>query len=149
MNKKTCIVANVLLVIWFFLDMVGFRIGNFILTEMAWKDDGIFFVTYIVTFLLFLTKDKYGKYSLTIWLSLWFITQFFSHWYYTIFGVTDKKLTTYNRVYANTYHIFPASETILVPDLYHILLHGFILVALVCTISFCIKSRWKKDEIGC
>jgi hypothetical protein len=76
---------------------------------------------------------------------LWLVTQFFSHWYYTIFEVTEKKLAGYNYYFANTYHLVPASDSVLIPDLYHILLHIFIVIALTCMIIFCVKNKRKKS----
>lgn len=139
MSKKICVIFNVWLIIWFFLDMVGFKIRNFILVESAWKDDGVFFLVYILLFVFFCLKEKQGKYPLTIFLSLWLVIQFFSHWYYTIFGASEKKLLSYNRYFANTYHVIPASDSLLVPDLYHVLLHLFILIALVFMAMFTLK----------
>lgn len=147
MSKKVCIVANLCLVVWFFFDIIGFQIGNFILVERAWREDGIFFIIYILLFLFFLLKDKYGKYPLIIWLSIWFIVQFMSHWYYTIFGVAEQRLAGYNRFFANTYHIIPSSDKILIPDLYHIVLHIFILFAFISTIAYCMKCRKDKKSI--
>ena len=141
MYKKLALLSNMILMFWFFFDMIGLKIGNIVLVEQAWKEDFIFFFIYILAFTLFLVKDKYGKYFLTIWLSLWLIVQFSSHWYYTIFGVTERKLTSYNQFYSNTYHIVPTSNSMLVPDLYHILLHIFILFALFSMIIYCIKGR--------
>lgn len=140
MSKKICIRANLILLIWFFFDMTGLRIGNFILTEMAWREDGIFFIIYIVCFLLFLFKEKIGKYILSIWLFLWGITQFFSHWYYTIFGASQLKLSMYNNIYSETYHIVSRSETTIVPDLYHIILHILIVISFLCTIN-CLRRK--------
>ena len=140
MSKKICIRANLILLIWFFFDMTGLRIGNFILTEMAWQEDGIFFIIYIACFLLFLFKDKFGKYVLSIWIFLWGITQFFSHWYYTIFGASQSKLNMYNNIYSETYHIVSRSETTIVPDLYHIILHILIVISFLCTIN-CLRRK--------
>ncbi len=70
MSKRTCIISNLCLIVWFFMDMVGFRIGNFILVQSAWKDDGVFFLIYVVLFLFFCLKERQGKYLLTVFLSL-------------------------------------------------------------------------------
>lgn len=141
MSKKTCIISNLCLIVWFFLDMIGFKIGNFILVQSAWKDDGIFFLIYVVLFMFFCLKERQGKYLLTVFLSLWLVTQFFSHWYYTIFGASEKKLLAYNRLFSNTYHVIPTSDFIIVPDLYHILLHIFIFINVVFMLMFIIKTK--------
>lgn len=141
MYKKLATLNNVALLIWFFFDMTGLQLGNIILVQQAWKDDAIFFIIFALAFILFLTTKKMGKYFLTIWLSLWLIVQFTSHWYYTIFGVTEKKLTGYNEYFSQTYHIIPASNTVLIPDLYHILLHILILFSLFTTILYLLKQQ--------
>ena len=61
-------------------------------------------------------------------LLFWFIVQFFCHWYYTSFGASEQKLKGYNDCFKNTIHIIPASETKLIPDLYHMILHLLILL---------------------
>ncbi len=76
MNKKTCIFVNLILLLWFFLDMTGMRINNHILVTRSYKEDGIFFLIFLLVFILFILKDRIGKYFLTTWLFLWFMTQF-------------------------------------------------------------------------
>ena len=146
--KKMCYFSNILLLIWFFFDMIGLRIGNIILVEEAWKEDGIFLIIYVVVFGIFIWNHKYGKYPLAVWLFMWFITQFMSHWYYTIFGATEKKLTSYNDYFANTYSIIPASDNMLIPDLYHNILHILILVALINMIIFLLKDKRELPVTG-
>lgn len=140
MSKKSCLIANGVLLAYFFINLTGFKIGNFILTEVAWREDWIFFVIYAAVFILFLFKERIGKYLLTTWLSLWFITQFMSHWYYTFFGADEKKLAVYNGLYGRTYHLIKASDTQLIPDLYHTVLHLLILIALGLTFTYAIKK---------
>ena len=64
-------------------------------------------------------------------IAFWFTVQFFCHWYYTIFGASEKKLKGYNDCFKNTVHIIPASKTKLIPDLYHMILHLLILLNIV------------------
>ena len=73
-----------------------------------------------------------GKWILLTVLVLWFVVQFFCHWYYTIFGASEKKLTGYNDCFRDTIRLFPMSEKRLVPDLYHIILHILILANIIC-----------------
>ena len=81
----------------------------------------------------FLLWEPVGKWILLAELTLWHIAQFFSHEYFTIFGVSDRKLKGYNECFAGTVKLFPVSETRLIPDLYHIVLHLLILADLVLT----------------
>ena len=69
-----------------------------------------------------------GKWILFGILALWFTVQFFCHWYYTIFGASERKLKGYNECFRGAVRIFPESSRRLVPDLYHIVLHLLILV---------------------
>ncbi|MDD6262512.1 MAG: hypothetical protein PUA83_05445 [Clostridiales bacterium] len=69
-----------------------------------------------------------GRWLLLGVLLFWFTVQFFCHWYYTVFGASEKKLKGYNDCFKNTVRIIPASETKLIPDLYHMILHLLILL---------------------
>lgn len=84
----------------------------------------------------FLLWEPIGKWILLVELILWLVEQFFCHEYYTIFGVRDRKLKGYNACFEGTVKLFPVSETHLVPDLYHIVLHLLILADLVLTIIY-------------
>lgn len=134
--KTVPIIANVLLFCWFFLDMTGLYLGNKYLVTAAYKDDGIFMLIYILVFLLFLFKEKIGKYFLCVWLALWGITQFMSHWYYTIFGGGEGKIS----VFKDAIKLFE-SDTIYVPDFYHIILHILIILAFIFTCRYLLSTR--------
>ena len=90
MKKKYVIITCLVLLIWFFLDMIGVKFGDKYLVSQSFSEDGVFFIIYTILVLLFIFKEKIGKYVLNIWLFLWFITQFFSHWYFTIIGQGAK-----------------------------------------------------------
>lgn len=135
-NKKMTIISNSVLLGWFFLDMVGVYFRDNILVTRSYKEDGIYFIIFAFTFLLFLLKDKIGKYMLLLWLFLWFATQFYSHWYFTLFGPWEGR-----RIYfADTIKMIPSSN-IYIPDLYHIVLHLLILISLGSLIIFLISLR--------
>ncbi|MCL2081172.1 MAG: hypothetical protein FWH16_03625 [Oscillospiraceae bacterium] len=142
MSKKLCIIANGLLLMWFFFDVFGFSIGKFVFVEAAWNSiDGIWFLFFAGLFAMFCVKDKYGKYPLSIFLLIWAFVQFTSHWYYTIFGASEERIAGYNRFFGNTYFIVPASDSRIIPDFYHIVLYLFILFALSCMVMYCIKPK--------
>ena len=63
-------------IIMVFLDMVGLSINGSILVTRSYKDDGIFFLIFLVAFIF---KEKVGKYFLLVWLFMWFLTQFLFH----------------------------------------------------------------------
>ena len=142
--KKYCIVSIVILLIWFSMDMIGFSIGGVILVEAAWNSiDGVWWLIFLTLSILFIVKDKIGKYLLSIFILLWLFIQFFSHWYFTLFGASDKKKISYNQFFKETYHIMPSSDTMVIPDFYHIVLHILILATLIFLIVFCVRN-WKK-----
>ena len=122
--------------------MFGFQIGNLVFVEAAWNSiDGIWFLIFVGLFILFCIKDKIGKYILSAFLFIWLVTQYLSHWHYTIFGATEEIIARYNRFFANTFFIIPVSDSRIIPDFYHIVLHIFILFALFCMILYNIKNR--------
>ncbi|QVK16967.1 hypothetical protein KHQ81_08660 [Mycoplasmatota bacterium] len=139
--KKVCIILLSILLIWFSMDMTGFSIGDIIIVEAAWNSiDGVWWIIFLVLCFFFYIKDRLGKYILTVFVFLWTVIQFFSHWYYTLFGASDKKIISYNQFFKDTYHIIAASDTRVIPDFYHIVLHIFILVNLTCLVIFCIYN---------
>lgn len=128
MKKKICNILLLVLLFWFFLDMVGLNIGGKVLVSRAYMDDGIFFIIYFLILLLYFYKNKIGYFFLISWLFLWFVTQFFSHWYYTIIGSTEKM-----SYFSETIKLFQSAE-IYIADIYHIILHILILFSFVCLI---------------
>jgi len=141
MNKKICLISNLCLLLWFFLDMVGISINGHILVTRSYSDDGIFFLIFFVLFIWYVFKDKIAKYFLMGWLLIWFLAQFLSHWYYTIFGPSKGKIN----YFADTIKLIPSSN-IYIPDLYHIILHILILISLINMIIHCITSTKSLDN---
>ncbi|MEW9095479.1 MAG: hypothetical protein AB2417_10400 [Clostridiaceae bacterium] len=138
-SKKNAIVVNVFLIIWFFMDMVGLNIGDNILVTSSYKDDGIFFIILLAAFIWFIIRDNIGKYVLVGWLFIWFATQFYFHWYFTMFGPWEGKIN----YFANTIKLIPSSN-IYIPDLYHIVLHVLILASLISMITYCVVPKKEK-----
>lgn len=141
MNKKICVILNFLLLTWFSLDMIGMEINGQILVTRSYREDGVFFFIFLAMFLWFIFKEKIGKYLLTGWLFMWLITQFIFHWYYTVFGPSEDKMN----YFADTIKLIH-SNNIYIPDLYHIILHLLILIALINMIIYLNKSKKKKGK---
>ena len=140
--KKICVYTLVLLFIWFSLDMTGFSIGDFTLVEAAWNSiDGVWWIIFLILSTLFILKEKIGKYLLSVFVLLWAVIQFYSHWYYTLFGASEKTINSYNQYFKETYHIIPSSKEILIPDFYHIVLHILILTTLFSLLLFIINNQ--------
>lgn len=140
-NRLWALIPCFVLLIWFTFDMTGLYINGKPLVEQAFSDDWMFFFAYLAAILLFIFLDKIGKYILDIWLLMWFITQFFSHWFFTITGEGLKK----NEYFKNTVKLI-SSETRYIPDLYHIILHILILIAFTFLTIFIAKGFKKKNK---
>lgn len=143
MRKLYCLIPHTLLLIWFFLDMTGLYIKENCLVTMSYKEDGIFFFIYLVTLIMFFSKEKVGKWLVLGWLSIWFIDQIMAHEWYTLFdsgfmGTSEEKI----RYFSDTIKWIQVDGKY-VPDVYHIILHLLILVALISTVVYIIKSKEK------
>ncbi|MCB6203105.1 hypothetical protein [Extibacter muris] len=143
MKRKHCIIVQTVLLIWFFLNMTGVYFGDVCLVTRSYKDDGIFFLIYLMAVILFVVKEKIGKWAIIIWTSMWFITQFISHEWYTIFndgfmGTLESKIDTFS----GTMHWLKIEDRY-VPDIYHTILHVLILLVLVSTSMYATKNRKK------
>lgn len=141
--KKVTVFLVGLLLVWFTLDVTGFHFGNFNLVVSAFKDepiDIVWWVIFIVCFVLFILKDKIGKYVLFVFLVIWGIIQ------YPMYFKGQKGIERYNHFFANekTNRIFAASNDFLVKDTYHLFLDVLILLALISTILFIITALRKR-----
>ncbi len=121
---------EVLLWIWFLGCTITWKIGKYTLVDGMGVRSTEFFmlVLYTISVILSVLFHDFGKIVVLFVLSFWLIVQFFCHWYFTIFGASDKKIKGYNECFKNTIRIFPQSSRRIIPDLYHIVLH--ILIAL-------------------
>ena len=133
--RGAIIVVSCLLWLWFLGCTFTWKFGKVLLVEgMGLKSIEfaalVLFTLGIGSFLLW---EPIGKWVLFVELALWLIEQFFCHEYFTIFGSSSKKLRGYNECFDGTVKLFPVSETRLIPDLYHIVLHLLILADLVLT----------------
>ena len=119
--------------IWFLGCITTYRVGKHLLVEgMGIKSaEFVMLCLYSIGLLSYHIFPPVGKWILLAILLFWFVVQFFCHWYYTIFGVSEKKLKGYNECFQNTVRIFPMSEKQLVPDFYHIILHALILINII------------------
>lgn len=129
------IVLQAFLWIWFLGCTTTWRFGKVLLVEgMGIKSaEFVMLCLYSIGLITYHAFQPAGKWILFVILVLWFVIQFFCHWYYTIFGATEKKLTGYNQCFKDTVRLIPKSETRLIPDLYHIILHVLILLnAVLC-----------------
>lgn len=127
--KIVTLSAQIVLLVWFFGCIRTYRVGKRLLVEgMGIKSaEFVMFCLYALGIALSLAIPKVGvPYIFTV-LVLWFVIQFFCHWYYTIFGASEKKLKGYYSCFRDTVRIIPASDRRLIPDFYHMVLHLLIL----------------------
>ncbi|MBP3604153.1 MAG: hypothetical protein J6J79_08420 [Lachnospiraceae bacterium] len=134
--KKLYVIGNVVLILWYALSMTGLKIGDKYLVTSAFMEEWIFMLVPTVTFILSLIIGKIGRNIHLAWLGMWFITQFLSHEWYTIFGRgfmghMDKKIA----YFSDCIQLIDVSGRY-VPDLYHVVLHILIIVAFVMTLLF-------------
>ena len=127
------VVFQIVLWIWFFGCIITYRFGRWVLVEgMGIRSaEFIMLCLYSIGLLLRFLFPPIGRWALLAVLLFWLVVQFFCHWYYTVFGASERKLTGYNECFKNTVRLFPMSEKRLVPDLYHIFLHVFILINII------------------
>lgn len=127
------IVVSLFLWLWFLGCTTTWKFGKVLLVEgMGVKSiEFVALILFTLSFGSFILFEAVGKWILIAWLSLWLIEQFFCHWYFTIFGASERKLRGYNECFKGTVKLFPMSEKRLVPDLYHTVLHFLIIIDLV------------------
>ena len=120
--KKTCIAFQIILLVWFFLDMIGVYFGDKCLVTQSYKEDGLFFLIYLTAIILFIIKDQIGKWIVAVWISIWFVIQFLCHEWYTIFnGGIMGSLEGKIKYFSETVHWIKI-EGKYIPDIYHTVL---------------------------
>ena len=127
------VIAQVSLWIWFLGCTVTYRIGKKLLVEGVGPKSAEFAVLclYSIGVIAFHCFQPAGKWILLGILVLWFSVQFMCHWYFTIFGASERKLQGYNDCFRDSVRLFPMSDKRLIPDLYHIVLHILILINII------------------
>lgn len=127
------IIFQIVLWIWFLGCTITYRVGKKLLVEGVGLKSAEFVVLclYTLGIIAFHCFQPLGKRILFGILILWFIVQFMCHWYFTIFGASERKLHGYNDCFRDSVRIFPMSDKRLIPDLYHIVLHILILINIV------------------
>ena len=143
MKKRYCIITQTLLLLWFFLDMTGVYFSSSYLVTRSYKDDGLFFLIYSAVMILFIFKEKIGKWAVLVWTSLWFVIQFLCHEWYTIFskgvmGPLEDKIKYFSGAVK-----WLEIDGRYIPDVYHTILHILIL-AVVITSAIYIRNSKKQ-----
>ena len=145
MRKKKGIpflITQIILLMWFFLDMIGVYFDDAYLVTRSYKDDGVFFLIYMATVVLFIIKEKIGKWAVTGWSVIWFIAQFASHEYVTLSGNGYENMSRYFEGSLKWLDI----NGVYVPDIYHTVLHILILVVVINVIIYILRERFFDSE---
>ena len=131
--RVAIICVSCFLWLWFLGCTCSWKFGKVLLVEGTGIRSIEFAALVVFTASLgsFLLFASVGKWILFGTLALWLVVQFFCHEYFTIFGVSERKLRGYNECFTGTVRLFPMSQTRLIPDLYHIVLHILILADLL------------------
>lgn len=142
-SKRTLfLITQIILLIWFFLDMTGVYFDAGYLVTRSYKDDGVFFLIYLTTVILFIVKEKIGKWAVTVWSVIWFAAQFASHELVTLTG----------NGYENKSRYFEGSlkwldiDGVYVPDVYHTVLHILLLVVVIGGTVYCLSGSRNADD---
>lgn len=148
MKKIHCIIVQSILLLWFFLNMTGLYFGNNCLVSRSYKDDGIFFLINLIVFVLFIFKERIGKWLAIVWFAMWFAIQFICHEWYTIFnggfmGTLQGKIEYFSGTIQ-----WLQIEGRYIPDVYHTILHILILCALISTIVYSKKIAKKRNNVN-
>lgn len=146
MKKKYCIISNIVLLLWYFLAMIGIKFENKYLVTSSYKEDWIFMIIPLMAFIIFIIKESIGQYILLLWNSLWIILQFLSHEWYTLFGSGFMGSTEGKIEYFKETIKFFSSETVYIPDAYHIILHILIAITLVINIIYSVNEKSKRKN---
>ncbi len=128
------IVLQAALWLWFLGCTITWRLGRRLLVEGMGPKSAEFAVLclYSLSLAAFYLLRPAGRWILFGLLVLWLTVQFLCHWRYTLFGASERKLQGYNDSFRDTIRLFPMSETRLIPDLYHIVLHLLIAANIAC-----------------
>lgn len=127
------IILQAALWIWFLGCVITWRFGKWMLVEgMGLKSvEFAMLCLYSAGLVAYYTLQPAGKWILTGILVLWFVVEFFCHWFFTIFGASERKLQGYNDCFRDTVHLVPMSEKRVIPDLYHMIQHLLILLNII------------------
>ena len=132
------IILQAALWIWFLGCVITWRIGKRLLVEGMGLKSAEFAVLclYSAGLVVYYTLQPAGEWILTGILILWFVVEFFCHWFFTIFGASEKKLQGYNDCFRDTVHLVPLNEKRIIPDLYHMIQHLLILLNIIVCLFF-------------
>ena len=98
---------------------------------------------YFSAVVLFIIKDRIGKWAVLIWSVMWLITQFMNHELVTITGNNLEGKMSYFEGAIKWLDI----EGVYVPDVYHTVLHVLILAVIVVGVIYVVRSKKRKNMV--
>ena len=143
MKKRMFLISQLMLLVWFFLDMTGVYFDDCYLVTRSYKEDGIFFLIYLVTVLLYIFKENVGKWAVLGWSIMWFVTQFMNHELVTITGRGYEGKLKY---FADSLYWLKI-DGMYIPDVYHTVLHILILAVIITAIIYIMNKKDTDREV--
>ena len=114
--------------------------GKFILVHSCLKDepiDLVFWVPYTVFVITFIFAPHIGQWLLLAAFLFIHAICFSSTYKYWIWP-NQKKIQSYNRHFADTHHIIKPSDTVLIPDTFHIMIFSMFFINLIAIVIYAI-----------
>ena len=71
MKKTHLIIVNIILLLWYFLSMIGLKIGDKYLVTGVFEEEWLFMLIPTITFVLMLVTKNVGRNIHLIWLAGW------------------------------------------------------------------------------
>ena len=71
MKKTHLIILNIILLLWYFLSIIGLKIGDKYLVTGAFEEEWLFMLIPTITFVLMLVTKNVGRNIHLIWLAGW------------------------------------------------------------------------------
>lgn len=117
--KKRVDVYLILLFVWFTLDLTGLSVSNFTMVRGTGflGVNGIWWSVYSILLLIYFFANEGSEKLLLAFLSFWVINEYFKEWHM----IFTKKIQ---------------EEMIYLPNMYHLILQGFLIVSLVFLIKY-------------
>ncbi|MDR1422010.1 MAG: hypothetical protein LBI64_04000 [Coriobacteriales bacterium] len=133
--KRPTAILCLLPIAWLALDLTGLRFGDTVIVVSCFIDepiDAFFWATFMAVWLLFIFKERLGKYALAICMVLWAGMQL------SMYGSSQEGIASYNGFFAQekTFYLLPPSDNVLVKDFYHSMLDVLLVVALISIVIY-------------
>lgn len=138
--EKLSLAAFLILVIWFTLDLIG--IPGLVTPDSLWSLAGLLEAVLLLLVCGHLLQWKYSDGVTLLVMITWGYFQYQAHWQYYLFGASFNHIQRYNQFYSGMYRFFAQSSTKIIPDAYHTLLAGLIILNfLVITVKLVLHGR--------